>query len=163
MYSMGRSVTNDRETHYEWSADNLTEVDNGILTRADSLPELAHRLGLDAEALVASIERWNAQCDRGNDGDYGRRPETMFALRTPPYYAGKLWPVLINTHGGPVHNANQQLLDPYGEPIPRLYAAGELGGVFGHIYLAGGNLAECFVGGRAAGQHAANLTPWAAD
>ncbi len=84
----------------------------------------------------------------------------MMALRTPPYYAGEIWPVVINTHGGPVHNAHQQVLDPYGEPIPRLYAAGELGGVFGHIYMAGGNLAECFVGGGNAARHAARLIPW---
>ena len=65
-----------------------------------------------------------------------------------------------NTHGGPVHNVHQQVMNGYGEAIPRLYAAGELGGVFGHLYLAGGNLAECFVGGWIAGRHAAALKPW---
>lgn len=156
-YAMGRSVTNDREAHYEWSNDNLAEVDNGILKRADTIEGLAGMLGLNAAALVASVERWNAQCDAAHDGDFGRTPETMMALRTPPYYGGELWPVAINTHGGPVHNAQQQVLDPWGTPVPRLYAAGELGGVFGHIYLAGGNLAECFVGGRNAARHAAGL------
>ena len=160
MYPMGRSVTNDRDAHYEWSADNLAELENGILKRADSIAELAQKLGLDAAALTASVARWNLHCDANVDGDFGRKPETMMALRTPPYYAGEIWPVVINTHGGPVHNAHQQVLDPYGEPIPRLYAAGELGGVFGHIYMAGGNLAECFVGGRNAARHAARLIPW---
>ena len=65
-----------------------------------------------------------------------------------------------NTHGGPVHNAHQQVMNGLDEPIPRLYVAGELGGVFGHLYLAGGNLAECFVGGWTAGRHAAGLDPW---
>ena len=46
------------------------------------------------------------------------------------------------------------------EPIARLYAAGELGSVFGHIYMAGGNLAECFVGGRNAAREASALPPW---
>ena len=41
-----------------------------------------------------------------------------------------------------------------------VYAAGELGGVFGHLYLAGGNLAECFVGGWIAGRNAAGLDAW---
>ena len=76
------------------------------------------------------------------------------ALATPPFYAARLWPVVINTQGGPVHDARQRVLDPFGRPVPRLYAAGELGSVFGHVYLAGGNLAECFVGGRNAARSA---------
>ena len=48
----------------------------------------------------------------------------------------------------------------YGKPIPRLYAAGELGSSFGHLYLSGGNIAECFVTGRIAGRNAALLPPW---
>lgn len=160
MYPMGRSVTHDRDAHYAWSADNLAEVENGILKRAESIGELARLLGLDPATLAASVERWNNQCDAGVDADHGRTPETMVALRTPPFYAGQLWPVVINTHGGPVHNAHQQVLDPYDQPVPRLYAAGELGGVFGHIYMAGGNLAECFVGGRNAARHAARQAPW---
>jgi succinate dehydrogenase/fumarate reductase flavoprotein subunit len=42
-----------------------------------------------------------------------------------------------------------------GRPIPGLYAAGELGSVFGHLYLSGGNIAECFAGGTIAGREAA--------
>jgi len=160
LYAMGRSVTNDRDAHYEWSEDNLAEVENGILKRADTTGELARLVGLAPGTLRASIERWNRQCDAARDCDFGRRPETMMALRSPPYYAGELWPVMINTHGGPVHDADQRVLDPWGEPIPRLYAAGELGGIFGHVYLAGGNLAECFVGGRNAARHAARLQDW---
>ena len=48
----------------------------------------------------------------------------------------------------------------YGKPIPRLYAAGELGSSFGHLYLSGGNIAECFVTGRIAGRNAAALAAW---
>jgi predicted oxidoreductase len=64
-----------------------------------------------------------------------------------------------NTQGGPVHDARQRVLDPAGRPIARLYAAGELGSVFGHLYMSGGNIAECFVGGRIAGRGAAAETP----
>ena len=38
--------------------------------------------------------------------------------------------------------------------IEGLYTAGELGSVFGHLYISGGNLAECFVGGRTAARQA---------
>jgi succinate dehydrogenase/fumarate reductase flavoprotein subunit len=157
LYPMGRSITNDRHAHYAWSQDNLAEVDNGILQRADSLPALAVLLGIDPDALDATVARWNALCAAGADTDFGRRPETMVPIATPPFYAGRLWPVVINTQGGPVHDAQQRVLDPFGEPIEGLYAAGELGSVFGHVYMAGGNLAECIVGGRNAARSAVAL------
>jgi succinate dehydrogenase/fumarate reductase flavoprotein subunit len=49
------------------------------------------------------------------------------------------------------------VLDPYGAPIPRLYAVGELGSFFGHLYLLGGNLSEVVISGRIAGKDAASL------
>lgn len=158
-YPMGRSITNDPSAYYEWSADNLKEVDNGLLVRGDTLEALAGELGLDGAALVATVARWNADVDAGSDSEFGRQPASMLPLVTPPYYAARLWPVVINTQGGPVHDARQRVLDPFGEPLPRLYAAGELGSVFGHIYMAGGNLAECFVGGRNAARWALKETP----
>lgn len=157
LYAMGRSITNDGEFSYEWSADNLKEVKNGLLKKADTVEELAAILGIDPTALRNSIDKWNLQCRSGLDSDFGRMPETMMPVSAAPFYAGEVWPVAINTHGGPKHNAAQQVLDAFDEPINGLYAAGELGGVFGHIYLAGGNLAECFVGGRNAARHAASV------
>jgi succinate dehydrogenase/fumarate reductase flavoprotein subunit len=153
-YPVGRAITNDPEFHYTWSDDNLQEVENGLLVRAETLAELAVQLGLPPDALAATAERWNAGVAAGIDRDYGRRPETMLPIAHPPYYAARLWPVVINTQGGPVHDARQRVLDPFGAPLPRLYAAGELGSVFGHVYMAGGNLAECFVGGRNAAREA---------
>jgi succinate dehydrogenase/fumarate reductase flavoprotein subunit len=159
-YPMGRSIVNDRTHRYEWSADNLREVDNGILKRANTLRELAHLIGVDAEGLVRTVDAWNDACARGAGDALGRRPETMVPLDQPPYYAGALWPVVINTQGGPVHDVHQRVQDTEAQPIARLYAAGELGSAFGHVYMAGGNLAECFVGGRGAARHASALSPW---
>jgi succinate dehydrogenase/fumarate reductase flavoprotein subunit len=84
----------------------------------------------------------------------------MMRLDQPPYYFGEVFPAVSNTQGGPVHNPSQQILDTAGAPIARLYAAGELGSSFGHLYLSGGNIAECFVTGWIAGRHAAGLEPW---
>jgi len=47
------------------------------------------------------------------------------------------------------------VLRPDGEPIPRLYSAGELGSLWGLIYEGGSNLSECIVSGRIAGKNAA--------
>jgi len=153
-YPIGRSITNDRYARYEWSADNLKEVDSGILLKAESIGELADLLGLDSEVLGQTIDQWNHSVRTNTDEQFGRRPETMMAIATPPFYAARLWPMVINTQGGPVHDAQQRVLDAFGDPIPGLYAAGELGSVFGHVYMAGGNLAECFVGGRIAAKTA---------
>jgi succinate dehydrogenase/fumarate reductase flavoprotein subunit len=148
------------ETWYSWSEDNLAEVERGWIKRADTIPELAGMLGLPADNLVRSVERWNAFVDAGEDGDFGRVPSTMLPIRTPPFYGAEQWPIVSNTQGGPVHNGHSQVLDPFGEPIPRLYAAGECGSLFGHVYLESGNNAECFITGRIAGEHAASLSPW---
>jgi succinate dehydrogenase/fumarate reductase flavoprotein subunit len=47
------------------------------------------------------------------------------------------------------------VLAPFGRPFRGLYTAGELGSAFGHLYMSGGNLAECFIGGAIAGSNAA--------
>ena len=161
MYPLASAVYNDRHAvRYQWSQDNLKEVELGILRKADSVPELAAMLQVDPQVLQGSLDRWNAQCARQRDDDFGRPGITMSPIMTPPYYCGEVWPVVSNTQGGPVHDARQRVLDPFGAPIPRLYEAGELGSIWGHLYLSGGNLAECLITGRIAGGEAAAAAPW---
>jgi hypothetical protein len=160
MYPLGKATSNDKGIRYDWSEDNLREVELGILKRADTLEGLAIQLGLEPEAVVASVSRWNEQCGSGRDGDFGRPGGTLTPIRNPPYYGAPVWATLSNTQGGPVHDAESRIIDVWGKPIPRLYAAGELGSSFGHLYLSGGNIAECFVTGRIAGRNAALLPPW---
>ena len=159
MYPLGKPTSNDEGVRYTWSNDNLKEVELGILKRAESLSGLAGVLGVDAALLEQSVTRWNAMCQRGCDEDFGRPSGSMTPIETPPFYGAPVWATLSNTQGGPVHDAKQRVIDVYGEPIPRLYAAGELGSSFGHLYLSGGNIAECFVTGRIAGRHAAKAEP----
>lgn len=160
MYPLGKATSNDEGIRYYWSDDNLEEVALGILKRADTLEGLAIALALEPEAVVASVARWNVQCARGGDEDFGRPGGTMRPIRTPPFYGAPVWATVSNTQGGPVHDAESRIIDVYGKPIPRLYAAGELGSSFGHLYLSGGNIAECFVTGRIAGRNAAALGSW---
>jgi len=156
-YQLGDVRTNDALYYYDWSEDNTKELGLGILRRADTIDDLAHMTGIEADVLSATIARWNAQCDQGQDTDFGRPPGTMMRIDEPPYIFGQVWPAVSNTQGGPVHNSRQQILDTGGEPIARLYAAGELGSSFGHLYLSGGNIAECFVTGWVAGGEAATM------
>lgn len=162
MYPLGRPTSNDRSVRVDWSEDNMKEVELGILKRADSIAELARMLGVDAAAAERSIARWNAQCDKAADEDHGRPGGTMAHIDTPPYYGAPVGCILSNTQGGPAHNGKQEIIDSFGDPIPRLYAAGEMGSSFGHLYLSGSNITECFVNGRIAGRNVMAQPPWTA-
>lgn len=157
LYPLGKPASNDEGLRYEWSDDNLKEVENGILKRADSIEALATQLGIDPTAAAASVARWNAHCAKGHDDDFQRPANSMLPIVKPPFYGAPVYAVISNTQGGPVHDSQSRIIDAYGQPIPRLYAAGELGSSFGHIYMSGGNIAECFVTGRIAGRGAAAL------
>ncbi len=159
-YPLGKATSNDKGIRYDWSEDNLKEVELGILKRADTLEGLAIQLGLEPECVMTSVDRWNDQCAGAGDNDFGRPGGTMTPIRTPPFYGAPVWATLSNTQGGPVHDAQSRVIDVHGKAIPRLFAAGELGSSFGHLYLSGGNIAECFVTGRVAGRNVASLLPW---
>lgn len=158
--------------HYKWSDDNLAEIEKGWIIKADTLEELAGKLGLDPEALVATVEKYNADIKNGLDTEFGRevKQEEVYGvmtgtipLETAPYYGIVLYPTLLNTQGGPRRNAQAQVLDAFGEPIPRLYSAGEIGSFWGIIYQGSGNNAESMVFGRIAGANLAALDPWDAE
>ncbi|MEB8386489.1 FAD-dependent oxidoreductase [Rhodobacteraceae bacterium KMM 6894] len=154
MYPMGRAVHNDPRARHQWSADNQAEIDMGIFQKADTLTDLAGLMGVTSAALEKTVAQWNADCTAQHDTLFGRQPDTMVPLDTAPFYFGQVQPVVINTQGGPRRNRHQQVLNPFGEPIKGLYAAGELGSIFGHVYVSGGNLTECLVGGWTAARHA---------
>jgi hypothetical protein len=110
------------------------------------------------EVLASTIAQWNAACEAGEDTVHGRPPTSMLKIATPPYYCAEVWPVCSNTHGGPVHDAEQRILNAlvsHPAPVRRRRAVACLA-----ISMSGGNLAECFVGGWTAGRNAALLTPW---
>lgn len=150
-----------------WGDDNQEAINNGWILKADTLEELAgliiadpeNRELLTATQLVDSVTAFNSYCAAGKDEDFNRNPSTMGPIITPPFYALKLYPGGPNTKGGIDANAKRQVLDWNGNPIPRLYTAGEISSIFKYTYQAGGNLTECIVCGRVAGQNAAAESP----
>lgn len=160
-YPLGGVAFNDRDApRYTWSADNLREVDNGLLKVAHSIDELAGLIGARPDELRATLERWNAACEAGVDQDHGRPRGSMQPIREAPFYVGEVHPVVSNTQGGIAHDDEQRVLNVFGEPVERLYVAGEAGSLWGHLYLVGGNLAECFVSGRIAARSLARADAW---
>ncbi|MFC2060544.1 FAD-binding protein, partial [Chloroflexota bacterium] len=153
---------------YHWSQDNCAEIERGWILRGSSIEELATKIAshrdnkgrMQAATLVETVSRFNRFCEEGIDRDFGRPREILGPLETPPYYAIAEYPGGPNTEGGPIRNAKAQVIDTFGKPIPRLYAAGEVASAWSFLYQAGGNLAECIICGRAAGQNAAMEKRW---
>ena len=130
------------------------------MMQAATLEELAAKAGIDAEGLKASVERFNGMVRQGHDDDFNRGDNTydnfymwgdpdfeppyrtLGLIDQAPYYAVKMESGALGTAGGPKTNADAQVLDWSGEPIPGLYAAGNaMAAVLGEAYGgAGGTL-----------------------
>jgi 3-oxosteroid 1-dehydrogenase len=142
--------------------------------RGETASELAEVLGIDTDALEATIERWNELCLEGHDPDFGRgnsafdcwwgdphrkgrRDATLGPLTRGPFYAYQIHSGTLGTKGGPRVDPSARVLDLSGSPIRGLYAAGNvMGSPFGMTYGGpGGTLGPAMVFGYLAGQHAA--------
>ena len=129
-------------------------IKNGFTVTGETYEELAKAMGVDEAAFAATMEKWNACVEAGEDAEFGR---TSFAnpLNTAPYYAIKVTAGIHHTMGGLTINANTEVLAEDGSVIPGLYAAGEVtGGIHGANRLGGNAVADFTVFGRIAGQQA---------
>lgn len=136
-------------------AGSLGDFDAQVI-KADTLEALAEKTGMDAAILTETVARFNGYAETGVDIEYGRAADSMRAFSAEgPYYALETVPGILNTQGGPRRNENAEVLDHDGNPIPHLYSAGELGGICSLQYQGGGNIAECLIFGKIAGENAA--------
>jgi len=145
---------------YAWSDDNRAEIEKGWIIKADTIADLTERIKVDRRGLEETIGKFNTYCSSGKDVEFNRSRGSMGPIEAHPYYALELGLVLVNTQGGPKHNKDGQVLDPDNKPIPRLYAAGELGSFFGFLYQVGSNYPEAWAFGRIAGRQAAPEKPF---
>jgi len=145
---------------YDWSDDNSAEIEKGWIVKADTIADLARRINVDRRGLEETISKFNSNCATATDLEFDRSRDSMAPIGAPPYYALEMGLVLVNTQGGPKHNKYCQVLDPNDKPIPRLYAAGELGSFFGFLYQPGTNYPEAWAFGRIAGRQAASERPF---
>ena len=119
---------------YNWSADNQAELERGWLVKGDTIEELVQKLAeqsgnemIDAEALKATIAAYNSSCEAGEDEAFGRSPFFLDPFGDGPYYAAQIVPTAVYTIGGLSGGENGETLDWNGNPIPRLYHAGDVG------------------------------------
>lgn len=128
----------------------------------DTLDELAEALGIPADKLKASVERYNMLCEQGEDLDFGKLPKYMKPITTPPFWGLHKHIRVSAICSGLLVNTDLQVLDANGTPIPGLFAAGNTSGqVTGkndwQMYLSGMGVGWPYCSGRLAGKHVAKL------
>jgi 3-oxosteroid 1-dehydrogenase len=140
-------------------ADTQTRVEAGVLIKADTVDELAERIG--AAALAETVDRWNASAAQGVDEELGRGAEgsherqllavfqrypgiagphehpnpCLAPISDGPFYAGQVVLSDLGTKGGVVCDEVGRVLDEAGQPLPGLYACGNtMASMMGHAY-----------------------------
>lgn len=93
---------------------------------ADTLEELAEKMGVPAENLVATVAKWNENCAKQKDDEFGRSSNFWMPISTGPYYALQTTFFSSVCHGGITKNANAQVTRVDGSVIEGLFAAGEV-------------------------------------
>lgn len=142
----------------DWrSADGFTFQyleENGYVIAAETLPELAEKLGCKYEDLQATIDAFNESVKTGVD-EYGR---TLYSttLVNGPWVATPRQACIHHTMGGVQIDTETHVLDTNGNIIPGLYAAGEMtGDIHGGNRLGGNAVVDTVVFGKLAGENAA--------
>lgn len=134
---------------------------------ADTIPELAAKMGLDPAAVQTTVSAFNAACRPGTfhpteldgmatEGLDIQKTNWARPLDTPPFYGYQLRPGVTFTYLGLKVSDSAQVHTPDG-PITNLWAAGEImaGSILGQGYLAGFGMTIGTVFGRIAGKEAA--------
>jgi 3-oxosteroid 1-dehydrogenase len=127
---------------------------SGVVVKADSIEALAEQMGVPADSLRATTDRFNGFARRGVDEDFGRgtsgydhyygditnKPNpSLGAVEKGPFYAVKMVPGDLGTKGGIDTDANGRALRADGSVIDGLYAAGNTSApVMGHTYAGPG-------------------------
>ena len=123
-----------------------------VVFAADTVEELAEKIGVDPAALAETVEKYNSYAASGVDEEWGKAAEYLWACDTAPFYAMRVSSGMLNTNGGIRINRNAQVVDARFKPIVGLYAAGVCtSGWDGELYGGG----SCQTVGMWAGSKAA--------
>jgi succinate dehydrogenase/fumarate reductase flavoprotein subunit len=151
-------------------------IDSGYITKAQTISEMAEKLGVSSQALNDTVDRFNASAKEGVDGEFHRGESrydqfmgdpnqspnrNLGALVEPPFYALKVWPGDLGTKGGVVTDEHARALQANGrggyKVIEGLYAVGNSSAsVMGMTYAgAGATLGPALTFAYIAANHAA--------
>ena len=118
----------------QWTQEKIKqECENEkAMWKADSITELAQKIGLDSVNLNETVNNFNQFCEDKNDLDFGRNltnNENVFPIKKAPFYAILTYAYSLITFGGLATNDKLQVIDEDHKPIEGLYVAGEIMGV----------------------------------
>ncbi|MCP4574694.1 MAG: FAD-binding protein, partial [Deltaproteobacteria bacterium] len=128
------------DQHYKDSYAMLTAMPGedapDWIEQANTLEELAKKLGIDPDGLAKHVKRFNEVAEKGQDpnfqrgesvydplwGDWGHKPSTCLGtVEKPPFYAIPVYCGSLGTKGGPKTNSNGQVMDIFNNVIEGLY------------------------------------------
>lgn len=136
-------------------------IAKGFVQKADTIEELARKLGLPPEELKKTVARYNKLAYEGNDVDYGKEKHRLSPVDKPPFYGAKNTGWMLCTLDGIQINTNMNAIDTEGNPIPGLFVIGnDSGGYFANEYpnlATGMACGRTVTFGRLVGQYLAKL------
>ncbi|MFJ3457319.1 flavocytochrome c [Scandinavium goeteborgense] len=131
-------------------------IAKGLVTSASSPRALAAALGIDEQAFLATLERYNGFVEKQHDDDFGRTTALRAPINEGPFHAIQIAPGVHHTMGGVTVNTQTEVLNAEHQVIPGAYAAGEVvGGIHGGNRIGGNAVADIIIFGTLAGHQAA--------
>jgi fumarate reductase flavoprotein subunit len=140
--------------------DLMHRYQQGLFVTADTLEELAARIKVPPQILRQTVERYNRGVDSGADSEFGRqhlvhRHGTLRRIDRSPFHAYPSTAAVLGTYCGVAVDRYMRVRNVFDEPIPGLYAAGEVvGGLHGAAYMTGSALSKAAIFGRIAARSA---------
>lgn len=109
----------------EWCKKNLRNI-----IEASTLDELARKAGINPQAFVEQVKRYNEYCHAGLDREFGKHKSFLYPIEKPPFIAVKTKPSFLwSTTGGLRVNPEWKVIKANGDAIPGLYGgSGDVGG-----------------------------------
>jgi tricarballylate dehydrogenase len=160
----------DKTVMDRFEASWIHEQNNQPPEQSDTIAGLAEKLGLDPEKLEATVEEFNAVCGPGDWGPSkmdGKKtsgitpPKSNWAnpITEAPFYGFLMRAHIMFTYGGLKVDADGRVQSTDGEPIPGLYAAGEITDLFYHKHPPGTLVLRANTFGRIIGANVAESLP----
>lgn len=135
-----------------WNLDRALR--QKIVQSFNSIDELTHAYNIPYSSLINTIETYNSNLQSNREDSFGKPFESwMTPIQTPPFYAMSITPKTHYSLGGLITDLNTNVIDINHNPIPGLYAVGEVTGLtHGANRLGSCSVTECLVMGRIAGK-----------
>ena len=122
----------DPNISYEVVRDRMLPglLEKGFVVKADTIEELARKLGLPADELKRTVDRYNDLARKGVDEDYGKESFRLTPVDKAPFYGAKNTGYVLCTMDGIQIDTHMNAIDTNGNPIPGLYVIGNDSGCF---------------------------------